>query len=74
MWRRDRSAAVEDLKAVLRASGGNVVRAASVLAISRRQLYRYIKQASLEGVVDEARRQAAKEPEWLQRTKELLDA
>jgi hypothetical protein len=60
--------AVDELKFVLRASDGNVTKAAALLAISRRQLYRYINEANLFAEVNAAR---VHEPEWLARSKEI---
>lgn len=69
MWRNDRERAVAELKSVLLASRGNVQRAAANLAISRYQLYRYIRRAKLQGVVAEARTKK----DLIDRAKELLE-
>lgn len=52
---------------VLERYDGNVTRAAQELNISRRQLRKLIVRENLDAAIENMR-----EPEWLRRTKELL--
>lgn len=58
-----------EIAAALVRSGGNILRAAHDLVISRRHLYRLVYQASLWGLVDAVRSKARELPEEIRRAR-----
>lgn len=72
-FRRDPDEARATMLLALEQSGGNVRKAARMLGVSRRHLYRLIYRANLETDVARFREAAQAGPAWLRETRAVLE-